>query len=320
MNLAKHLRALAAAGLVFVALALPAQPAPASPASVTGTATTAVGTATVASADDIPHRQRQSPAAVRVVSVNIRHDFAADFKSGDSWDRRRELARDVLLAQDADIFCFQELRLNIYDYLKENLPGFAAFYGVAEASKNAVFYSAARFEEIEGRAYWLSETPDIPFSHLPKSGDRLANRILLRDKLTGRQFLVWNAHLQHDNADVRDRQAAILVDLAQKDFAAVPQIWTADFNADIKEKTIQRIFAAGWLDSYAGVHGPADPGFTFHGFAGKKYKKNPGIGKIDFVFHNALLRPTAAEVIRDSRAGRYPSDHFFVSAEFEYEK
>ena len=40
--------------------------------------------------------------------------------------------------------------------------------------------------------------------------------------------------------------------------------------------------------------------------------------KIDHVLYNKLLKPVAAEIIRDNRGGRYPSDHYFVSAEFVY--
>ncbi|MDR0351931.1 MAG: endonuclease/exonuclease/phosphatase family protein [Opitutaceae bacterium] len=269
-------------------------------------------------AASVSQRHRKTEAAIRVVSANIRHDFAKDFETGDSWEPRKEFCRDVLLAQDADIFCFQEMRINNFDYLKENLPGFAAFYGPAEASKNAIFYSTKRFEKIEGGAFWLSDTPEKPFSHLPKSGDRVANHLLLRDKLTGRRLLVWNTHFQHDNEDVRTRQARIFTSFAEKRPADIPQILTADFNADANTPAIQHLKASGWIDSYAAVHGPAEPGYTFHGFAGRAYKNPNSPGKIDFVFSNNLLRATAAEIIRDSNGKRYPSDHYFVSAEMEY--
>ncbi|MDR0901323.1 MAG: hypothetical protein LBM92_00945, partial [Opitutaceae bacterium] len=162
----------------------------------------------------IAKRARKNAGAIRVVSANIRADYEIDFKTGDNWAAREQLCLDVLLAQDADIFCFQEMRANSEAFLKKHLAGYELYYA-PKSLKNAIAFSTARFEKKAGGGFWLSDTPEVPGSHFPGSSNRLANWVLLRDKLTGREFKVWNTHLQHDSEPLRDRQAADEVVRAQ---------------------------------------------------------------------------------------------------------
>jgi endonuclease/exonuclease/phosphatase family metal-dependent hydrolase len=41
------------------------------------------------------------------------------------------------------------------------------------------------------------------------------------------------------------------------------------------------------------------------------------MGKIDWIFARGATRVVGAAIIRDSRDGRFPSDHYFVSADVE---
>ncbi|MDF9827150.1 endonuclease/exonuclease/phosphatase family metal-dependent hydrolase [Ereboglobus sp. PH5-10] len=275
---------------------------------------------------DIPQRKRQSPEAVRVVSANIRMPIAVDKKSGNDWDKRKELLRDVLLAQDADIICFQEFHPGYFDELKKSFPDYHA-YGFVDTDEgrkvNTVFYSAKRFEKISEGGAFLSPTPDVYRSKVPESSHvRHFVRIHLKDRLTGRELLLWNTHFDHKSQVARDKQSVVLVDFLKKQPAGIPQIVAGDLNCPAETEAIKTIKAAGFTDSHTAIHGPGEPGYTYHGFKGLDYGRPRG--KIDFVFCNDALRPAAAEIIKDSRSidgvRRYPSDHYFLSAEFEYAK
>lgn len=275
-----------------------------------------------ADASDIPQRGRKSPTAVRVVSANIRYLAEADKATGNDWDKRKELARDVLRAQDADIICFQEFNQPHYDYLKGQFPDCEAFGFVERKTDgrklNTVFYSRKRFEKISEGGAFLSDTPDVYRSKIPESSQvRHVTRLHLKDRATGRELIIWNTHFDHKSNPARAKQAAVLLGLIKKYPAGIGHVITGDLNCSAATPGIKTIKQGGFTDTYTAVHGPADPGFTYHGFHGVNFEK-PKMGKIDFVFCNSALRPTAAEVIRDSRGGRYPSDHYFVSAEFEY--
>lgn len=273
-------------------------------------------------ASDIAQRQRKTADAVRIVSANIRFLLPSDEGTGNEWSKRKELARDVLLAQDADIICFQEFRAAHHEFLGKY---FAEYENVGFKDDddgqmaNMVFYSKKRFKKIANDGAFLSPTPSVYRSRFPDSpkGPRHVNRILLQDRLTGRELMIWNTHLSAGKRQhVRDSQAEVLAGFLKKQNASVPQIVTGDFNCDATHDAIKSIKSAGFTDTYTAINGPADPGYTYHGFRGVKYGKKSG--KIDFIFCNDRLRPTAVEIIRDSRKGQYPSDHYFLSAELEY--
>jgi endonuclease/exonuclease/phosphatase family metal-dependent hydrolase len=67
---------------------------------------------------------------------------------------------------------------------------------------------------------------------------------------------------------------------------------------------------AAFKDSFRVLHPDAREVGTFNGF---KYGQAGG-EKIDFVFVEPGAEVLAAEIVRSSRDGRYPSDHFPVTA------
>jgi endonuclease/exonuclease/phosphatase family metal-dependent hydrolase len=84
-------------------------------------------------------------------------------------------------------------------------------------------------------------------------------------------------------------------------------------NCDGSNQAIRTLIEAGWRDTYEAVHGMADPGHTFHEFRGAAHVAE--IGRIDWIFVRGSARAIEAELVTDSRAGRFPSDHYFVTAD-----
>jgi endonuclease/exonuclease/phosphatase family metal-dependent hydrolase len=279
-------------------------------------------------ADTAPEARTET--AVRVVTANLRVPVASDYKTGNGWNQRRELCRDVLAAQDADLLCFQECRQVQLDFIEKKLSGYEhiALYnspreGMPPEPTIAILYSTKRFKKTRSGGFWLSDTPDKPGSRFTGSASaRLSNWVLLRDLKTGRDLLVWNTHLNESGGAegnaVREKQIAVLLAYVSKAPAGTPQIMTGDFNTDAASKTVQSVKAAGWVDTYTAIHGDSDPGPSFHGFRGAKYSGRSQ-ERIDFIFCSGPFRPVAAKIIKDGRDGRYPSDHYFVSADLDYE-
>lgn len=269
---------------------------------------------------DFPLRKRQTTDGFRIVTANLRQIMKDDEKTGNGWEDRRIICREIIVAQNADIYCLQENRNEISDYLLKELPGFA-FSNTIYRSKqpiNAILYSTKRFEKIQEGGFWLSPTPDVENSKFPGATRRVANWILLKDKITGKPLCVVNAHYTHDSEQARLLQIEVTLNFTKTIPKNVPAIMTADFNCGMESKPIAKALAVGWIDSYTTVHGPADPGGTAHRFLGEKVAKTRK--KIDHILHTNLLKSVAAEVIKDNYKGRYPSDHYFVSAELVYVK
>ncbi len=178
---------------------------------------------------------------------------------------------------------------------------------------NAVFYRRERFELLSTGGYWLSETPHIPGTRSWRSDcTRLANWARLVEHPGGREFRVMNTHLDHISQPARENGARLICEDALAYPAGYPQILTGDMNCDAANPAIDIFLNAGWKDSYASVHETPDPGFTYHGFQGPAYRSD--IGKMDWIFFRGGIRVLSAEIVRDSRNGRYPSDHYFVMA------
>lgn len=263
---------------------------------------------------------------LRVLCCNVRKNVPDDALTGNAWESRRDLCADVLAEQQPDVICLQECFNEHFTYLRSRLPEFDT-YGLSNTFKeynpcNAVFFARRRFELITAGGFWLSETPHIPGSKSWESASvRFANWVQLRDHGSECEFRVTNTHLDHVSQTARENQARLIIEYANALPDDLPHLLTADFNADMSNPAIDIIKAGGWLDTHIVIHGHADPGFTFHAFLGPRFPESRPPenvkGKIDFIFCRGPIRPLAADIIRNSRNGHYPSDHYFLSADVE---
>ncbi len=262
-------------------------------------------------------------AAHRILTCNVRVVIAQDAKTGDAWTDRKDFCAEVIGAQKPDLIGLQECQEVHLTDLKSRLPQFESL-GVAIPAtpfhvSDAILYSRERYEVISYGGFWLSETPHIPGS---KSWDsalpRMVNWLHLKDRKSGKDFRFWNTHLDHKGQQAREHSAALIVAAAAAYPADAPQIFTGDLNSGGKNRAIQIIREAGWRDTYAEIHGDKDPGFTAHAFLGEKQNPKDSKGgtkqKIDWIWCRGGVKTLAADIIRDSRNGHYPSDHYFVSA------
>src|SRR5690606_4503157 len=96
---------------------------------------------------------------------------------------------------------------------------------------------------------------------------RHANWARLRDRESGGEFIVWNTHFDHIGQQAREEQARMMGEASTAfDPIGIPQVLTGDMNAKANNRAIEVLKEGGWNDTYAALHGPQDPGFTFHGF------------------------------------------------------
>ncbi len=267
--------------------------------------------------------QRANPTRLKILSCNIRVDVAADARTGNGWSNRKELCAEVMRALRADVICLQECQQAQLQYLKSQLSGFDSFAltspGERSDPANAILFSRTHYEMTSAGGFWLSERPHVADS---KSWDsaypRLVNWVHLKERISGKELRVWNTHLDHLGQIAREKQAELIMQASAVFPQAFPQLLAGDFNADATNQAVKLVREAGWTDTYAMVHGPEDPGFTYHGFMGPRYGENnpqaKRLGKIDWIWCRGEVKVRAAEVIRDGRKGRCPSDHYFVSA------
>lgn len=255
---------------------------------------------------------------MRVATCNIRCYPAED--GPNHWELRKEWTLSVIRDLGADLICFQELWLPQCDYARESLPDYA-YFAIADESQtdrptNAIFYREDKFELVSPGGFWLSETPHVSGSSSWDSACvRLVNWLRLRCRSTGREFRIVNTHLDHVSQMAREAGAKLICDDAEAYPADYPQVLTGDMNCDFGNTAITQYFSGGWRDTYSAVHNVSEPGHTFHAFKGPKFEGD--IGKMDWVFVRGRVDVLSASIIDDDLDGRYPSDHYFVTADIE---
>jgi endonuclease/exonuclease/phosphatase family metal-dependent hydrolase len=264
---------------------------------------------------------------VSVMSFNIRYGTASDGQN--HWERRKAFVVDTIRAFDPDLLGTQETLGFQRDYLAEHLPeydclGVGRNDGRESGEMMAVYFKPARFEQVAGGHFWLSETPDQPGS---KSWDsslpRMVTWVKLRDRRSaaGRPILFLNTHFDHRGAEARLESARLLCRRIETLGRGHSLIVTGDFNAGERSEPYRALFgpaegrASPLVDAFRVAHPQAssDEG-TFSGFkAGAS-----GGSRIDWIGVSRDWQIVRAEIDRTSRNGRTPSDHFPVTAVLRY--
>ena len=279
-------------------------------------------------AGDLAHAAVKT-ASHKILTCNIRVALPEDDQAGFGWNARKDICIDVMRAEKPDIMCLQEVLEVQNEDLKRAFPNFFSYgfegpemdafkEGYHGIAKNPIFFSKSRYELVAASQYWLSETPLVAGS---KSWDTARARnvswVRLRDKKTGRELRIVNTHLDHKSQPAREMQVKMIVDEAAQYQADLHQILTGDFNAGAANKVCDIVKAGGWKDSYTSIHGNTEPGATTHGFKGENNPKKDTGRKIDFIFSLGNVKALSSAILKGHKDGRYPSDHYFVSAELE---
>jgi endonuclease/exonuclease/phosphatase family metal-dependent hydrolase len=257
---------------------------------------------------------------LRVMSFNVRNSNAAD--GANAWPQRTALFFDTITAFGPDLIGFQEVLAVQHDALTSRLPDYA-FVGVArddgkrKGEWSLIGYRKTRFTAVAHGDFWLSETPEVIGS---KSWDaaitRICSWVRLRETETGREFLFANTHFDHKGVVARQEASRLISTRLPLIAAGLPAILTGDLNINEDNPAyavLTRPSAANairWIDAFRAVHPTRAPDeLSFHAFKGGTTGS-----RIDFIFHTADFTATTAAIDRSSRDGRYPSDHYPVTA------
>jgi endonuclease/exonuclease/phosphatase family metal-dependent hydrolase len=263
-------------------------------------------------------------AALRVMTFNIRYASAADGEN--AWDKRKELLLATIRAFDPDLLGTQEVLAEQADFLAEHLAGYTLVGvgrddGKRRGEFSAILLRIKRFELLASGTFWLSETPEVAGS---KSWDsslpRIATWARLRDRAAGGRELVFlNTHWDHRGDEARTQSGKIIRKWLAENARGAAVVVTGDLNvADSHAGYRSLVDPAGGeprlADAYRVVHpGEQQDEATFHGFSGRRSGR-----RIDFILVSRQLDAREAAIDRTSRDGRYPSDHFPVTAVLRY--
>jgi len=259
----------------------------------------------------------QDAADLRVMTFNIRYGTAQD---GDNqWHRRRDFLVDVIRAPAPHVLGVQEALAFQLDEIRAALPQYAQAGvgrddGRASGEYSPILFDSTRLTLLANGTFWFSDTPEVPGStSWGNRITRICTWAVFHDRTTGRNFAVYNVHWDHESQPSRERSAALLLErIAARDNPELPVLVTGDFNAGESNAAFLKLVSDDGLrlrDTFRVTSPGADSVGTFHAFEGRRDGD-----KIDAVLAGPEWQVTEAQIVRSERAGRYPSDHFPVTA------
>lgn len=262
------------------------------------------------------HAQAAEPISLRVVTFNLRF---ASTNQPNAWSVRRPVMRTCIEEMAPDIMGTQE---GVYPQLKDiaaDLPDYdwvgLGRDGGSHGEFMAVFYRKARLEPIEFDHFWLSDTPNlIASTNWGNTNRRMTTWVRFREQAQGREFYVFNTHLDHALLTAREKGARLIRQKVQEvNTNNLPVLLLGDFNAEPGKEETYGLFLEGdffkdtWQSARARRNDDLD---TFHNFKGAR----KGTFRIDWILARGPWECDMHEVVVFSRDGQFPSDHHPVLA------
>jgi endonuclease/exonuclease/phosphatase family metal-dependent hydrolase len=260
---------------------------------------------------------------IRVMTFNIRYGTASDGEN--AWPKRQELVLETIQKFNPDLLGTQEVLAFQADYLSEHLKEYG-FVGVGRddgkraGEMSAIWFRTTRFKPLDSGTFWLSETPETIGS---KSWDaalpRVATWAKLRDLQSKKDVVFLNTHWDHVGKKAREEAGKIIHTWMGEDAANLPTIITGDFNVTEDHPGLAALMSSSsdslkFYDVYRRLHPEANEyEASFGGFTGRTKGK-----RIDFILASPAFSPLEATIDRSHKDGRYPSDHYPVTAVLEY--
>lgn len=273
--------------------------------------------------------QRAPSIELELMTFNIRFDNPADGENG--WAKRRAMVVDVIRDRHADFVGLQEaLHTQLVDI------GPPAPYGQLGVGRSdgreggefsAILYRRDRFDVDETGTFWLSPTPEVPGSvGWGNNVTRVCTWAELTERSSRRRFYVFNTHLDHESQSARALGAELIARrIATRPRPEEPVILMGDLNAGEDNAVVRYLSgklerasegasaapALAMTDTFRAVHPDAVAVGTFNSWTG-----DTAGPKIDYVFVAPAARVDvlSAEIVHAAREGRYPSDHYPLTA------
>ncbi|SVB66627.1 uncharacterized protein METZ01_LOCUS219481, partial [marine metagenome] len=170
-----------------------------------------------------------------IISYNIRYDNNWDVEN--SWKIRRNKINQILVQYSPSIIGIQEGLLNQVQYIDSSLinhdyVGIGRDDGKEKGEFCAIYYDTTRYVLLKDSTFWLSETPDTVSIGWDAVLERICTYCLLTDRITKKEFWVFNTHFDHIGVTARERSSELILNRINKiNSRSLPIILMGDFNS-----------------------------------------------------------------------------------------
>ncbi len=248
---------------------------------------------------------------IKIMTFNIR--VSVD-KGANDFDKRKVRIFELLENELPDVIGFQEVNDYMRKGLREGLSGYTLAGCGREKNYHGegatVAFRTDKFEVIEVKNFWLSNTPAVAGSRYvaDQSGcPRITTAVLLKPD-DAEPFWFINTHLDHEGERARVLGSTQLMQFISE--CRYPVVMTGDFNALPDDMCIKQITSDKTLklwDCTESIKG------SFHAY---RELSEEEMSKIDYIFTN--IPDFGEPVLHDDVPvnGTFMSDHRPMSVVF----
>ena len=227
-----------------------------------------------------------------------------------------------MLNSYADVFFFQEITHEQYDYIDENLNSVYEFVGIYRDStdkseKCSISYNIFKYTLTDWGQFWLSSTPNVAGSNdFNNFFPRICTWAALK-QINGIDLMFFNIHLDHVNFSAHLPCINVFLEESEKILERFPLVELVIFGGCLyceeDDIVIQRIKSYGYEEvmfenTFHDFTGEADRHWDYLFWKERNYTKN-------IEFKRALV-PKRDSTISEERK-QYISDHYPCFAEFQ---
>jgi endonuclease/exonuclease/phosphatase family metal-dependent hydrolase len=271
----------------------------------------------------IAQAQSNAETEIRVMSYNIRYDNPDD--GINRWTNRSDRAASLIQFNKAEIIGLQEALHRQITWLDNSLEGYdwvgvGRTDGKLEGEFSPILYDAQRFELLQNGTFWLSPTPEKPSKGWDAALPRICTWVRLKERTSGKEFLVFNTHFDHRGEQAREESAKVIMQkIDEISGQETPVLLTGDFNTQPNSapyNVITQTLADAFEHTSVPHSGPTatylDEGGGFSVASGE------GGRRIDYIFTNKNVTVLRHGILSTFRDGRFPSDHLPVVADVTF--
>lgn len=255
----------------------------------------------------------------KLMSFNVRYQNSSDNSSGHGWDKRREGVYAMLKVEKPLLMGVQECLAGQRSDILKNVPEYNAIGVGRDDGKEAgeimaIFYLKDSVSIEKWGTFWLSASPDKVSKGWDAACYRTCTWAHVRLKRSGKEFMYFNTHLDHQGTVARRESVKLIVDkIKTLNTNYLPCVLTADFNSSeddaifdvlrLQMKSARK--TAPVTDSYA----------TYNAF-----QNSAGSGSvIDHIFYSGSLTPSEYKTVRSKWKNiDFISDHYPIYAVFAF--
>ena len=260
--------------------------------------------------------QFENNGQIKMMSYNLRCISPTDWGKK-AWFYRANLVIDDIENEKPGIIGFQESTKWHYKYLVDTLKGYDSVIEYRDEAFNSegcpIFYNTSLYELVDKGSFWLSETPEVMSKSWGAQYNRVCSYVILTDKASGEDFVVFNTHLSHVSDEARINCIKVVLDKIAK-FGSLPAVIMGDFNA-LEGSVTYNSVTENFLDAKKVAEKTSDS-HTYQNWGNpEKFQR------IDyFMVSKTGFKINSYDVLSAVHDGVYSSDHCPIVLEVEIEK